>query len=58
MVRTGIIVLFYGQGPSTGTQGDLHIYTPLVKQLIISVVVYIRSITVQWGETTGKKPMQ
>lgn len=30
MVRTGITVIFYGKGPSTGTQGDLQIYTPLV----------------------------
>lgn len=35
MVRTEITVAFYGEGPSTGSQGDLQIYTPVLVQLAL-----------------------
>ena len=35
MVRTSITVVFNGEGPSPGSQGDLQIYTPVVVQLAL-----------------------
>lgn len=31
MVSTDITVDFYGEGPNTGSQGDMQIYTSLVE---------------------------